>query len=424
MQPKILIVDDRESNLLSFISVLEPCGYRCVKANSGRQALKILLSESDFTLILMDVKMPNLNGFETASLILERKKLKNIPIIFITASNYGDENTFKAYQLGAVDYIFKPINPDILRAKVNVLVDLHRKNRLLMEQEQKLIELNKNLEQEIRVRKASEDRVIQLYRQQLENVSILESSNKDLERFTFIASHDLQEPLRKIRLFTDMLYVKYKDIFQDDHKIITRILKAAEHMQTLISDILALSKVSAEKLEFEECDLNVLLNELLADMEDEIKRNKSTILVEPIPPLFVIPRLMRPLFQNLIGNALKFKKENEDSVIKIYSEVNTTINEEDTKNPIHKYCRIYVKDNGIGFDQKYSEDIFGMLKRLHKNGKYEGTGIGLAFCRKITELHKGFISANGVENEGATFVISLPLLTQREPSEELAIDQS
>jgi signal transduction histidine kinase len=424
MQPKILLVDDREANLISFISILEPCGYRCIKANSGRQALKILLTESDFTLILMDVKMPNLNGFETASLILERKKLKNIPIIFITASNYGDENTFKGYQLGAVDYIFKPINPDILRAKVNVLVELHKKNHQLIEQEKKLIELNKSLEQEINVRKASEEQVIQLYRQQLENVSILESSNKDLERFTFIASHDLQEPLRKIRLFTDMLYVKYKDLFQDDAKIISRILNAAERMQTLISDILALSKVSSENLVFEKCDLNALLNELITDIDDDIKKTNASILVESIPPVVVIPRLMRPLFQNLISNALKFRKENENPVIRIYSEISTAMDGENNKNPTNKYCRIYVKDNGIGFDQKYSEDVFGMLKRLHRNGKFEGTGIGLAFCRKITDLHKGFISAQSKENEGSTFTISLPLVSQRELAEEFAVDQS
>src|SRR6185369_13269292 len=144
MKKKILLVDDREDNLFSMETILEPDGYELVKANSGRQALKILLTEFDFTLILMDVKMPGLNGFETASLILESKKLKNIPIIFITANNYGDENTFRGYQLGAVDYIFKPINPNVLRAKVGVLIDLHRKNRLLIEQEQKLIDLNKN----------------------------------------------------------------------------------------------------------------------------------------------------------------------------------------------------------------------------------------------------------------------------------------
>ncbi|MFZ6009213.1 MAG: response regulator, partial [Bacteroidota bacterium] len=182
MQPKILLVDDREDNLLSIETLLEPDGYKFVKANSGRQALKILLTEYDFAMILMDVKMPNLNGFETASLIYEREKLRHIPIIFITANNFGDENVFKGYQSGAVDYIYKPINPDVLRAKVSVLIDLYRKNRQLIAQEQKLIAINKSLEMEIKERKSSEEKVKQLNRQLLENIASLESANKDLDR--------------------------------------------------------------------------------------------------------------------------------------------------------------------------------------------------------------------------------------------------
>src|SRR3954470_15148325 len=127
MHPKILLVDDREDNLLSIETILEADGYEFVKAGSGRQALKILLTEIDFALILMDVKMPNLNGFETASLIYEREKLKHIPIIFISANNYGEENMFRGYRTGAVDYIYKPVNSELLRAKVGVLVDLYRK---------------------------------------------------------------------------------------------------------------------------------------------------------------------------------------------------------------------------------------------------------------------------------------------------------
>src|SRR5882724_12587763 len=138
-QPKILLVDDREDNLLSIEAILAPDGYAFLRAYSGDQALKILLNEFDFAMILMDVKMPVLNGFETATLIYEREKLRHIPIIFITANNYGDENVFRGYQSGAIDYIFKPINPEVLRAKVGVLIDLYKKNRLLYEQEQKLI---------------------------------------------------------------------------------------------------------------------------------------------------------------------------------------------------------------------------------------------------------------------------------------------
>ena len=280
---------------------------------------------------------------------------------------------------------------------------------MLLEQEQKLIAINKNLEREIVERKTSEEKVIQLNRQLLENIAVLESSNKDLERFTFMASHDLQEPLRKIRLFSDMLNVKFKDVFQEDSKMISRIDKAAERMQTLIADILAFSKVSSENIAFEECNLNTLLTELLADMDEEVKEYNATILMESIPPLFVIPRLMRPLFQNLINNALKFRRKNVATVIKIHSEISLAISDRDNKNLVNKYCRIFVEDNGIGFDQKYSEEIFGMLKRLHHNGEYEGTGIGLALCKKITELHNGFISARSNVIEGSTFIVSLPL---------------
>src|SRR5579862_5155409 len=132
MQPKILLVDDRDENLLSLESIFEREDYRFVKANSGKQVLKILLAEVDFALILMDVQMPNLNGFETASLIYQREKLRQIPIIFITANNFGEENQFRGYEAGAVDYIYKPVNADILRAKVSVFVELYNKNRQLI----------------------------------------------------------------------------------------------------------------------------------------------------------------------------------------------------------------------------------------------------------------------------------------------------
>src|SRR6187455_1656531 len=139
MHPKILLVDDREDNLLSIETILQPNGYKFVKANSGRQALKVLLTDFDFAMILMDVKMPNLNGFETAALIYEREKLRHIPIIFITANTYGEENIFKGYRMGAVDYIYKPVNPELLRAKVAVFIDLYTKNHQLVAHEQKLI---------------------------------------------------------------------------------------------------------------------------------------------------------------------------------------------------------------------------------------------------------------------------------------------
>ncbi len=151
-QIKILLVDDREDNLFSIEAIFGQEDYHFVKARSGRQALKILLGQQDFSLILMDVQMPDLDGFETASLIYDRDKLRHIPIIFITAFDFSDDNIYRGYKAGAVDYIFKPINPNLLKAKVAVFVELYRKNHQLMAQEQKLLAVNHDLKERLEER--------------------------------------------------------------------------------------------------------------------------------------------------------------------------------------------------------------------------------------------------------------------------------
>ncbi len=410
MFPKILLVDDREDNLLSMESILESDGYGFIKATSGRQALKILLAEFDFALILMDVKMPNLNGFETAALIYEREKLKHIPIIFITANNYGDEYIFKGYRAGAVDYIYKPVNPELLRAKVSVFIDLYRKNQRLLLQEQKLVAINRNLEMEINERKTSEQKIIELNYRLLENISRLESANKDLDLFAFMASHDLQAPLRKVRMFSDRLFVKYGDQFDEGAKTyLSRIQQECKRMQELINDILEFSKISVDKELFEEVDMNMLVCQVLAELEPVAHEKKAHIILETLPSLPVNLILMRLLFTNIIGNALKYSTKREEPVIRIYSEINNAGNGLNNKETENRFCRIFIEDNGIGFDQKYAEEIFDMFRRLHPSSIYEGTGIGLALCKKIAEKHAGFISARSRINEGATFIISLPL---------------
>jgi signal transduction histidine kinase len=422
MQQKILLVDDREDNLLSIESILLPDGYQIVKANSGRQALKVLLSQYDFALILMDVKMPNLNGFETASLIYEREKLRQIPIIFITANSYGEENIFKGYRNGGVDYIYKPINPDLLRAKVAVFTDLYRKNQRLIAQEQKLIQINRNLENEIKERISSEEKVMELNKRLLENISNLEAANKDLDRFAFMASHDLQEPLRKIRTFSDRLLSKYAcSLDNDGSGYLMRIQRAAARMQALINDILTFSKISIEEHHFVESDLNMLIQDVLLELDDETKEKNALVHIENIPNLVVNPGLIQPLFYNLLSNALKYSKKNIQPVIKVHAEI-TPSQKLNGKGEDKKYCRIFVEDNGIGFDQRFSEQIFGMFQRLHLQTEFEGTGIGLALCKKIVEQHNGFISARSKINEGAVFIVSLPYLPVKK--EELAENEN
>lgn len=413
MQPKILLVDDRADNLMSLESILEPDGYQFVRATSGRQALKILLNEFDFALILMDVKMPNLNGFETAAMIYEREKLRHIPIIFITANHYGEENIFKGYKTGAVDYIYKPINPELVRIKVSVFVDLYKKTHQLIAQERHLVAVNKSLEMEVNERNISEEKIRQLNETLLENIDRLESANKELDNFAFMASHDLQEPLRKIRIFCDRLATQYLPVLDEEGQLnINKIQKACVRMQNLIQDILTFSKLTMEKKYFINSDLNVLMKEVLHEMEGTVLAKQAKVEIESLPSIHVNPGLIRPLFYNLVSNALKYSKKDVPPIIKIRAEM--SFPEDGSRKEKNNYCRIIIEDNGIGFDQQYGEQIFGMFKRLHHKTEYDGTGIGLAICKKIAEEHNGFIAATSKLNQGSTFIVSLPALQPTE----------
>lgn len=410
---KILLVDDRDDNLLSMEAVLESDGYVIRKANSGRSALRILLKEEDFTLILMDVQMPDLNGFETATMVYERDKLRHIPIIFITANNQGDENVFKGYQSGGVDYIYKPINPALLRAKVAVFVELYSKNHQLRAQEQKMAAANKRLELEIQERIRSEEKIIILNRQLMENINRLKATNEELERFAYVASHDLQEPLRKIMVFSDQLTQRYASALGPDGQNFLDIMsRSSERMSSLIKNILSFSRTSSNIENLEEIDLNELLSGILSDLELSIEQKNASFKIDRLPNLKISPEPFRQVFQNLIINALKFTRPDVAPEICIYAQkakgaeirgASPGVNDDDD------FCCIYVQDNGIGFEQKYASDIFTLFKRLHSYDKFEGTGIGLAICKKIIEKHKGFITAYSTAGQGATFVVSLPV---------------
>jgi hypothetical protein len=408
---KILVVDDREDNLFSIETILERDGYTLVKANSGRAALKILLNEHDFTLILMDVQMPGMNGLETATLISEREKLKHIPIIFITAHNYEEEYIFQGYQMGGVDYIYKPINPELLRVKVGVFVELYRRNHELLMQETKLLNANQKLEKEIEERKLTEEKIRLLNIQLVENNAHLKATNTELDRFAYIASHDLQEPLRKISLFTDKLTTKMNDKLDTDvQSYLQKILNASQRMQQLVRDLLRFSRHTNDVLDFEKTNLNEILNDVLSDLEIDILKRHAKITAAKLPVIDAIPSQIRQLFQNLISNSLKFCKDDCLPEIHIKSEVMKGSNIPGIDRQLYEnnFYRIYIRDNGIGFDKKYAEEIFVVFKRLHSYHEFEGTGIGLSICKKIVEKHNGFITAQSSLNEGSTFIITLP----------------
>lgn len=227
---------------MSIEAILGQDGYDFYRAFSGTEALKILLSETDFALILMDVKMPVLNGFETATMIYERERLKGIPIIFITANNYGDENVYKGYQAGGIDYILKPINPQILRAKVSVFVNLYQAKSKLQEQERKLKTINETLNLEIRDRKASEEKVRYMNFQLIEKIDQLERANVNLKRLQLIASNEVSAPLEEISRNIDKLTKKYKNL-PDDAECLKLVENAVNQIQAALQEIPELSGV-------------------------------------------------------------------------------------------------------------------------------------------------------------------------------------
>lgn len=403
---KILIVDDREDNLLSIETILENESYEIVKALSGKSALKILLNQHDFTLILMDVQMPDMNGLETASLIYQREKLKHIPIIFITAHNYNDDHVFEGYKIGAIDYIYKPINPELLRMKVGVFAEMYQKNHQLVLQERKLKKMNADLEREIEERKISEEKVKQLNYQLLENNKSLKNTIEELDRFAYVASHDLQEPLRKILVFSDKLLSYEQSQLSEDTKLyMNKIVNASHRMQKLIKDLLIFSRKEEQRTHFTEVNLNELVADVLSDMEVEIEKRSAQIKVGLLPTLWANDSQMRQVFQNLISNAIKFQKKEEAPVVSIYcdSTRNSLLDHPTT------HCCIVIEDNGIGFEEKYADEIFVVFKRLHSYHEFEGSGVGLSICKKIIDTHNGKISALGKPYEGAKFYLELPV---------------
>ncbi len=243
-------------------------------------------------------------------------------------------------------------------------------------------------------------------------VEELNHSNKELEEFAYMASHDMQEPLRKISTFSDRLSEKYKDVLKEEGAMyLRRIIASADNMRSLINDLLEFSKIAKTSQSYEIVDLNLVYRQVKTDLELIIEETATQINVQPLPLVPGIPSQMKQLFTNIINNAIKFRKTDVPPHIDI--EVMKPADEELQKYELNrhsKYCKISITDNGIGFESEYAQRIFQVFQRLHGKAEYPGSGIGLAICKKILEYHHGAIYAENVPGSGARFVCIMPAL--------------
>jgi signal transduction histidine kinase len=261
-------------------------------------------------------------------------------------------------------------------------------------------EANVHMRQEIDERHRAEEALREMTGQ-------LERSNRELQDFASVASHDLQEPLRKIQAFGDRLTAKCgPQLGVEGRDYLQRMHGAAGRMRRLIEDLLTFSRVTTRALPFEQVDLSRIAADVLDDLETRIEQSQAKVEVDPLPILQADPLQMRQLIQNLISNGLKFQKPDRPPQVRVSAEI---VQEEKPDAAPMAMCRLSVKDDGIGFDERYLDRIFTVFQRLHSRTEYAGTGVGLAICRKIAERHGGSITARSVPGQGAEFIVLLPL---------------
>jgi two-component system sensor histidine kinase/response regulator len=367
----VLIVDDDPTKRFALKTVLAPLGEDVVEASSGADALRQLLRK-EFAVVLLDVRMPVMDGFETAQLIRQRPRSELTPIIFVTALDQGETNTGRGYELGAVDFVFTPVVPAILRAKVSVFMELYR------------------AQQELR-----------RYRNQLEHLveertTALTAINRELEAFSYLVSNDLRAPLQAFDRLSEALLADYGGKLDARAKdYIQRMRRASQRMGSVFDGLQSLFRVTSGEIHRETVDVSAMAAEVFDELQASSPDRHVTVTIGP--NLFVSgdARLVRILLGNFISNAWKFTGNRTDAAIEVGGE------------NVEGESRLFVRDNGVGFDMINAHKLFGAFQRLHSQSEFPGMGIGLATARRIVNRHGGRSWAEGVVGEGATFYFTL-----------------
>ena len=372
---KVLIVDDKRENLLVLRLLLsKSLPVDITEAMSGEEAIERASSE-DFAVILLDVQMPIMSGIEVAKHLRNQDQTKLVPIIFVTANSRDPRFVAQGYASGAIDYLFKPIDSNILLSKVGIFVELEQYRRSQIESQKKL---------------------------QLSQ-SELERSNDALRVFSHTVAHDIKAPLRQMRMWSEIISEDDPNISQDTVGFLNSIRTSATRLQKLIDGLLEYAQVNAKQPLIDSIDLNQLVHQVCSEFSAIGRNSNATFEIGSLPKVRGNTLMMHQLFTNIIGNALKYRKKNVPPEIKVCCFT-------DSETEMHQ---ISIRDNGIGFEKSDAKRIFEPFQRLAvdheiEDHEIEGHGIGMATVKKIVEMHQGDIRASGNVGEGSTFTVSLP----------------
>jgi two-component system, sensor histidine kinase and response regulator len=363
--PKVLLVDDVEANLVGLDATLSELPCERIHARSGNDALRMLLKH-EYAVLLLDVQMPEMDGYEVARLARSNPETRDIPIIFLTATRETPEGVLRGYGSGAVDYLTKPIDPHILRAKVRIFLDIFDARERLSAQ-------------------------LELYRSTLKE---LETANEALWHFTRAASHDLRQPVHGMHGMLELLGRELKDRPRAlrDVQLMTQ---TCDRMSALLDSLLAYAGLQ-KPAALEQIELTKLVNQVVSDLGPRIEAEAAMVDVEELPRVCGDPGRLYQLFANLIGNALKFRRPGVAACVSVRGQ--------------HKpgcMATIEVVDNGIGIPKEQADKVFVAFQRLHTLRDYEGSGLGLAICRQIVEQHGGQIWVDAEPGQGARFCFTL-----------------
>jgi signal transduction histidine kinase len=367
----ILLVDDDPTKRFALKTILAPLGEEVVEASSGADALRQLLRK-EFAVVLLDVRMPGMDGFETAQLIRQRPRSELTPIIFVTALNQGETSAGRGYELGAVDFVFAPVVPAILRAKVAVFVELYR------------------AQQELRRYRAQLEHLVE------ERTTALTAINRELEAFSYLVSNDLRAPLLAFDGLSEALLADYGGKLDDRAKdYLQRMRRASQRMGDVFDGLQSLFRVTGGDIHREKVDVSAMAAEIVEEMKVSHPDRHVAVTIEPELTVSGDVRLVRILLGSLINNAWKFTSNKEDATIVVGRE------------GVDGESRLFVRDNGAGFDMINAHKLFGAFQRLHSQSEFPGMGIGLATVRRIVNRHGGRCWAEGAVGEGATFYFVL-----------------